>query len=175
VSAAVSGEPAHMDVSPSRCATWPTASSTSSSGNCGPRRRSTPPSTSKPIGCAPSRVATASLTIGTPYVWIAPVVMSPSLCEVIETFVVKIRGVTETGRGGGVFDTAESNQPSTPVRIRRRRSASTARCAMTDRQCAYLRELELVLPRLLRVASQRTLHPVLQRCSAGARGAELYA
>lgn len=109
------------------------------------------------------------------YVWIAPVVISPSLCEVIETFVVKIRGVKETGRGGGVSDTAESNQPSTPVRIRRRRSASTARCAMTDRQCAYLRELELVLPRLLRVASQRTLHPVLQRCSAGARGAELYA
>jgi hypothetical protein len=35
--------------------------------------------------------------------------MSPSLCEVIETFVVKIRGVTETGRGGGVSDTAATN------------------------------------------------------------------
>jgi len=103
------------------------------------------------------------------------VVMSPSLCEVIETFVVKIRGVTETGRGGGVSDTAESNQPSTPVRIRRRRSASTARCAMTDRQCAYLRELELVLPRLLRVTASAPCTLSFSVARPGARGAELYA
>src|SRR5579859_1570588 len=46
---------------------------------------------------------------GHAYVWIAPVLMSPTLCEVIETFVVKMRGVTETGRGGELADTAGSN------------------------------------------------------------------
>lgn len=34
------------------------------------------------------------------YVWIAPVLMSPTLCQVIEPFVAKMRGVLQTGRGG---------------------------------------------------------------------------
>jgi len=35
------------------------------------------------------------------YIWVAPVVMNPKLCEVIEPFVAKVRGVEQTGRGGG--------------------------------------------------------------------------
>jgi hypothetical protein len=34
------------------------------------------------------------------YVWIAPVVMSFQLCEVIETLVAPMQGVIHTGRGG---------------------------------------------------------------------------
>ncbi len=34
------------------------------------------------------------------YIWVAPVVMNPKLCEVIEPFVAKVRGVEQTGRGG---------------------------------------------------------------------------
>ena len=34
------------------------------------------------------------------YVWVAPVLMNPKRCEVIETFVAKVRGVTQTGSGG---------------------------------------------------------------------------
>jgi hypothetical protein len=34
------------------------------------------------------------------YVWVAPVLMNPKRCEVIETFVAKVRGVTQTGCGG---------------------------------------------------------------------------
>lgn len=35
--------------------------------------------------------------------------MSPTLCEVIETFVVKMHDVTGTGRGGELTDTGGSN------------------------------------------------------------------
>jgi hypothetical protein len=34
------------------------------------------------------------------YVYIAPILMSDRLCEVIETIVAKMDGVTQTGRGG---------------------------------------------------------------------------
>src|ERR1700730_11029073 len=35
------------------------------------------------------------------YVWVAPVFMNPKRCEAIEPFVARMRGVTQTGRGGG--------------------------------------------------------------------------
>jgi hypothetical protein len=34
------------------------------------------------------------------YVYVAPILMSDRLCEVIETIVARIDGVTQTGRGG---------------------------------------------------------------------------
>jgi hypothetical protein len=34
------------------------------------------------------------------YVWVAPVLMNPQRCVVIETIVAKMRGVLQTGRGG---------------------------------------------------------------------------
>ena len=35
------------------------------------------------------------------YVWVAPVLMNPKRCEEIEPFVARVRGVVQTGRGGG--------------------------------------------------------------------------
>jgi hypothetical protein len=46
---------------------------------------------------------------------------------------------------------------------------------MTDRQCAYLRERELVLPRLLRVTASAPCTLSFSVARPGARGAELYA
>ena len=34
------------------------------------------------------------------YVWVAPVLMNPKRCEEIEPFLARVRGVTQTGRGG---------------------------------------------------------------------------
>jgi hypothetical protein len=37
---------------------------------------------------------------GQAYVWVAPVFMNPKRCEAIQPFVARMRGVTQTGRGG---------------------------------------------------------------------------
>ena len=54
------------------------------------------------------------------YVWVAPVLMNPKRCEVIETFVAKVRGVTQTGCGG-------DHKTLTALRVRRRQPASPPR------------------------------------------------
>jgi hypothetical protein len=43
------------------------------------------------------------------YIWVAPVVMNPKLCELIEPFVAKVRGVEQTDRGG-----SDPNKPLRP-------------------------------------------------------------
>lgn len=46
------------------------------------------------------------------YVWVAPIVMNPKRCEEIEPFVARVRGVVQTGRGGG--DPGTNNNPLRP-------------------------------------------------------------
>src|ERR1700674_3893630 len=45
------------------------------------------------------------------YVWVAPVLMNPKRCEEIEPFLARVRGVTQTGRGG---DPPEKRNPLRP-------------------------------------------------------------
>jgi hypothetical protein len=45
------------------------------------------------------------------YVWVAPVLMNPKRCEEIEPFVARVRGVVQTGRGGGDPDKPNSPRP----------------------------------------------------------------
>jgi len=61
------------------------------------------------------------------YVWVAPILMSPKRCEEIEPFVARVRGVVQTGRGGG--DKSLRPFVFSVVDLQARRSH-----AMTDRQ-----------------------------------------